>query len=178
VEFGFSRICQRPGSCLWYGMPRPAPRRLPALSYVGTCRYSVRFCTAARARLFASEEAVGLVLSQFLRAARETGMELLAYCFMPDHVHLLVEGTGDSSDGRRFISLAKQYSGFYFARRFGRRLWQPYGYERVLRNDEATLVVARYILENPIRAGLVEVAEDYPYLGSTKCTVAELLAAV
>jgi len=37
--------------------------------------------------------------------------------------------------------------------RSANRLWQRYGFERVLRDDEATLVVAKYILENPLRAG-------------------------
>jgi REP element-mobilizing transposase RayT len=46
------------------------------------------------------------------------------------------------------------------------RLWQPYGYEHVLRSDEATHAVVRYILENPVRAGLVEDVLDYPFCGS------------
>jgi REP element-mobilizing transposase RayT len=35
----------------------------------------------------------------------------MAFCFMPDHVHLLVGGTCETSDGKRFIRRAKQYSG-------------------------------------------------------------------
>ena len=41
-------------------------------------------------------------------------------------------------------------------------------YEHVLRDDEATLAVAQYILENPTRKGLVECFTDYPYLGSLR----------
>jgi REP element-mobilizing transposase RayT len=48
----------------------------------------------------------------------------------------------------------------YCFMQFGDRLWQRYGFERVLRDDEATLDVARYILRNPVRAGLVDVPED------------------
>ena len=85
---------------------------------------------------------------------------------MPDHVHLLVEGVRATSDGRRFIAGAKQLSGFHFRRTFGEPLWQRYGYERVLRSDEQTLSVARYILDNPLRAGLVASVRDYPFIGS------------
>jgi hypothetical protein len=46
-----------------------------------------------------------------------------------------------------------------------------------LRNDEATLVVARYILENPLRAGLVARIEDYRFAGSRLYSLAETLAA-
>ena len=67
---------------------------------------------------------------------------------MPDHLHLLVEGLTDGADCRAFIQRAKQFSGFYFKKAHGKRLWQRYGFERVLRNDEFMLSVARYILEN------------------------------
>jgi len=48
----------------------------------------------------------------------------------------------------------------------------------VLRGDEATLVVARYILENPIRAGFVERAEDYSYSGSQVYSIEQILTAI
>jgi hypothetical protein len=57
-------------------------------------------------------------------------------------------------------------------------LWQRYGFERVLRNDEQTLVVARYILENPLRNGIVACVQDYPFVGSTVFKVSEILEAV
>src|SRR6185503_12001212 len=110
-------------------------------------------------------DAVDLVLSQIQRATSEERFALIAYCFMPDHVHLLVEGQVDDSDALRLIRAAKQYSGFYFKQRFGQQLWQRYGFERTLRDDEATLSVARYILENPVRARLVRNPEDYPFSG-------------
>jgi REP element-mobilizing transposase RayT len=94
---------------------------------------------------------------------------------MPDHVHLLVEGRVPASDCRKFIARAKQYSGFHYQRMFGERLWQRYGYERVLRAEEETLAVARYIFQNPIRAGLVTRVSDYPFVGSSDYTVAQIL---
>jgi REP element-mobilizing transposase RayT len=94
---------------------------------------------------------------------------------MPDHLHLLVEGEAETSDCLLFIDRAKQYSGFYFAREFKTRLWQRYGFERVLRLEEATFVVARYILENPVRAGLVTRVEEYPFVGSCVYTLRELM---
>jgi putative transposase len=97
---------------------------------------------------------------------------------MPDHVHLLVEGESSESDCRRFMTSAKRYSGFHHAAEFNERLWQRYCYEHVLREQECTLYVARYIVENPIRAGLVTRVEDYPFLGSAVFTLEELLEGV
>ena len=48
----------------------------------------------------------------------------------------------------------------------------------VLRDDEATLIVARYILENPVRAGLVATPESYPFSGSEVYALGEILDAV
>ena len=102
-------------------------------------------------------------------------MELIAYCFMPDHVHLLIEGQSDASDCRRFISRAKQCAAYHFARMFGGRLWQRYTCERILRDDEHTLAIARYIVQNPVRAGLVQRVEEYPFAGSKVYSLSQLL---
>jgi hypothetical protein len=94
---------------------------------------------------------------------------------MPDHVHLLAEGRGPTSNCRRFITRAKQFSGYHYQGAFNERLWQRYGYEHVLRASEDVFSIARYILENPIRAGLVSSVHDYPYLGSTLYTIDQIL---
>jgi putative transposase len=113
-----------------------------------------------------NSDVVELVLAQFVRAAKDEAFSILAYCFMPDHVHFLIQGDSEWSDCRRLIKLGKQYAGFAYSRKYGGRLWQPWGFERVLRNDEATIMVAKYIVANPVRAGLVKSAADYPFLGS------------
>ena len=154
------------------------PGHLKSFDYLGLYRYFLTFCTDARLKFFVEPDVVSLVLAQIARAASETHFESLAYCFMPDHLHLLVEGQSDQCDCREFIKKAKQYSGFYFSRARGQKLWQRYGFERVLRNDEATLDVARYILNNPLRAGLVSNLLDYPFLGSERYSVGEILEAV
>ena len=78
-----------------------------------------------------------------------------------------------------YVDLCKQYSGFYYSQQYDKQqLWQRYCFERVLRSDEMTLVVARYIVANPVRAGLVSQPEDYPFVGSCVVTLRELLEAV
>jgi putative transposase len=117
--------------------------------------------------VFVEPEPVELVTAQFLRAAAELSFDLIAYCFMPDHVHVVAEGKSEDADLKRFVSRAKQLSGYHYGQRFGKRLWQRYSYERVLRDDESTRDVVRYVLENPVRAGLVDAIEKYPFIGSS-----------
>jgi len=97
---------------------------------------------------------------------------------MPDHAHLLVEGTGTNSDLRRFSKLAKQRSGAAFALEYRRPLWQEGFHDRVLRADEDAKAVARYIVANPVRASLVVSPGNYPYCGSDVWTMAELIESI
>ncbi len=53
--------------------------------------------------------------------------------------------------------------GLSLAKMRGDELWQINYYDHVLRSDEATEKVARYILENPVRKGLVEDFRNYPF---------------
>lgn len=94
---------------------------------------------------------------------------------MPDHVHLLVAGERDDADLKRFTKSAKQYSGFCFRQSTGLILWQRYSFERVLRHDEATAAVVRYVIANPVRAGIVRSPGDYPFWGSFVYSRTELL---
>ena len=153
------------------------PEHLKTFDYTGLHRYFLTFCTFGRRRLFVTPAAVDSAHGQILRAASDERFALLTYCFMPDHVHLLVEGQSHDSNGRRFIARAKQLSEFHYKKEFGAPLWQRYGFEHTLRSDEGTLSVARYILENPIRAGLANSVE-YPFLGSRIYTITEILEAV
>lgn len=125
--------------------------------------------------MFTSEAPVDLARLQILRSSQEQQFAVIAYCFMPDHLHLLIEGQTESSDCKRFIARAKQYSGYRHAQVFKERLWQRYGFERVLRECETTPTIARYILENPIRARLVTRIEEYRFVGSFVYTLPELL---
>ena len=151
------------------------PRHLARFNYVGVYAYFLTFCTFERDRLFVSVEAVRIVHDQILRVCATEGFAIHAYCYMPDHVHLVVESQRDDADLKRFVSRAKQYAGFYFKKSMKRPLWQRFGYERVLRNDDERRAFIRYVIENPVRAKLVQSPLDYPYWGSSTWSREELL---
>jgi putative transposase len=84
----------------------------------------------------------------------------------------------DDCDLRRLARVFKQRSSFQWKRRMKGELWQRSYFEHVLRDDEDTFQVAQYILDNPVRAGLVESPENYPFLGSLTMSVRNLLYSV
>jgi REP element-mobilizing transposase RayT len=158
------------------GMARP--RRLQGFEYIAVHRYFLTFCTSDRRRVFEDERTAAFVVTVLRHTARHHDFAVPAYCLMPDHAHVLVEGTTATSDLCRFVKRMKQRSGQLFSRQWGERLWQEGYFERVLRAGDDARAVARYILENPVRAGLVKTPADYTLLGSGVWTLSELLESV
>ena len=76
-----------------------------------------------------------------------------------------------------FVKQIKQVTGFAYRQTHGGSLWQPGYHERILRDDESTLAVARYILENPVRAGLAKALGEWPLAGSDVYSWPELMTA-
>jgi putative transposase len=139
------------------------PKRLARFSYRGRYRYFVTCCARDRARAFVWERRVSSALQQLLHTAREQRFAVLSYCFMPDHLHVLIRGEGDNADFRTFMTLFRRRAACWHARAFGERLWQVGYYEHVLRDDEPTGPIVRYIVQNPVRAGLVADVAQYPF---------------
>ena len=151
------------------------PRHLATFDYVGAYAYFLTFCTFQRNRLFLTAESVAIVHEQILRVCDVHKFQIDAYCYMPDHLHLVVAAIGSDSNLKQFITRAKQSAAFYFKKEMQQKLWQRYGYERVLRNEDEKIAFIRYVIENPMRAKLAESPLDYPFWGSSTCSREELL---
>jgi putative transposase len=115
--------------------------------------------------LFTDQTIVNDLVQHLLRTCVERQFELVAYCFMPDHLHLLVQGIREDSQLPKFCEVLRQRLAHSYAQKAGGRLWQPGYFERVLREGEPTDQCAGYILSNPIRAGLAKAVEEYPFSG-------------
>jgi REP element-mobilizing transposase RayT len=152
--------------------------RLPNFDYLGPHQYFLTFCVRDRLPVFRDRAIADQTLTQFRRTASLEQFALLAYCLMPDHAHLLAQGVRDDSDVRRFAKMAKQRSGGLYARTQHSPLWQPGYFERVLREEDDARILARYIVNNPVRARLVESPADYPLVGSDVWSLKDLLESI
>ena len=97
---------------------------------------------------------------------------------MPDHLHVLVEGRSEHADIAKFVARFRQSSGYGYRQQCGARLWQDGYYDHVLRDEDDTLEVARYIVANPVRAGLCRNAREYPHTGSSRYSLDELFGSL
>ena len=144
------------------------PRRLDGFPYVGYQRYFLTTCTAFRRSLFTQAALVSNIVDQLMRNADHFEFAVLAYVLMPDHAHVLAEAESEHSDFTGFVKRFKQTTGFAYRQQTGQPLWQHGYHQRVLRSDEATEAVVRYILENPVRARLSTELGQYPFAGSSR----------
>ena len=142
------------------------PNRLLPESYLGFGEYFLTLCTDSRKTLFERRELVEVLLGVLREACSAHRFTIVAYCFMPDHLHLLVQAGAKECDLPLFV---KTFKGRAAAagRLLGiRRLWQKGYYDHVIRNLESGNEIAWYIFLNPVRAGLAGSVWEWPHSGS------------
>ncbi len=98
--------------------------------------------------------------------ARRWGWVLHAYCLMPNHYHLVVE-TRVPALSAGMHALNGRHARRYNARqlRVG-HLFQERFDTRLIESEEYLADACAYVLNNPVRAGLVDRYEDWPWLGA------------
>ncbi|MEA3014518.1 MAG: REP-associated tyrosine transposase [Sphingomonadales bacterium] len=138
-------------------MPRAARLVLPGMPHHVTQRGNRRQPT------FFSELDYGLYLRLLRHWCRKSGTSVWAWCLMPNHVHLVLVPTHE--DGLR-AALAPAHRSYTWEvnQRHGWRghLWQSRFASFPM--EEAHLhACLRYVELNPVRAGLAERAEDWPW---------------
>jgi putative transposase len=140
--------------------------RLPSKFYFGTGIYFATICTYQRRRAFTSPALCGATIGILQGVSIDTGFMVHAYCLMPDHVHVLIQGTRSHCRLQTFISRWKQMTGFKFRDGSGNYFWQKGFYDCVLRKSGDIDSVAWYVWMNPVRAKIVRRPNEYPYSGS------------
>ena len=126
--------------------------------------YLVTTATIKRAPVFLDFEA-GCVAARCFEDRTILGdTQMLAWVLMPDHAHWLLQ-LGASDTLSIVVNRVKSASARLVNRSLGKQgsLWQPAFYDHALRSDEDFRSVARYVVANPLRAGLVRRVGDYPF---------------
>ena len=124
--------------------------------------YSITCVTADRTAVFSCLQTARALIAR-LRALHDAGdVESLAWVVTPDHLHWLFQLR--KGDLATIVCRMKARSSLAINRRNGAcgRLWQKGYYDRALRREDDLRSAARYIIMNPVRAGLVQKVGDYP----------------
>jgi REP element-mobilizing transposase RayT len=129
--------------------------------------YLVTTVTHERVPWFQDFYSARLLVMEMQRLEKEGVAAWLAWVIMPDHFHALLSLTGETSLGAVMNSL-KGRSARAINARYGRTgsLWQTSFHDHALRTEEDRMEIARYVVANPLRAGIVECLGDYPHWDS------------
>ena len=131
--------------------------------------YFLTICVAGRRPILANDQAFDILRGEFGAARERYGWTVGRFVVMPDHLHFfcMSDDLPGSSSLSRFIGGFKQWSAkrIVHAKGVSPPLWQEQFFDRLLRSDESYESKWLYVRDNPVRAGLVDAAEDWPYGG-------------
>lgn len=126
--------------------------------------YLVTVVVRRREPLFRDHQAARVV-SAILHESHTWGdARNLSWVLMPDHWHALLE-LGTTTPLSRAMQRSKSLSARAANVSLGRHgdIWAPAYHDRAVRAEEDVIDFARYVVANPVRAGLVKSVRDYPY---------------
>jgi putative transposase len=142
--------------------------RLPDSFYRGRATVHWTMCLRGRATGWLTGLLHARLREVLVHAGHRYRVACPVYCLMPDHGHFLVHGLADDADQKLFVRFLRgQLNRMIETQGMG---LQRQAYDHVLREEElerdAFESVAHYIAENPVRAGLVSAASDWPFGGT------------
>ena len=142
-------------------MPNRPPRLDRVFQQYDPPLYFVTFNADQRRKLLANA-GVQNALIQFAYEGQKRGIGLGRYVIMPDHIHLFVRGNLDFSL-RQWVRMLKR--ALSKAITSAPPHWQEGFFDHLIRHSESYAEKWEYVLQNPVRAGLVQNAEDWPWQG-------------
>ncbi len=119
--------------------------------------YLVTTVTKNRAPVFAELSAARTLINIIRQDERLGSHQTLCFVVMPDDLHWLLELR--QAQLSQLVGRVKSLS----AKRLGKPIWQKGFHDHALRQEEDIQRVARYVVANPLRAGLVTTLADYPH---------------
>ncbi|MBS1865697.1 MAG: transposase [Acidobacteria bacterium] len=140
--------------------------RLDHKNYLGQTAIFVTLCCYRRRPHFTSSALCLSTLEILRETATTRNFAVHAYCFMPDHLHQLVECLSPDSDFLNFMQALRVRSTRHFSNSNRMPLWQRYFFDHILRETDAFESVCLYIWANPVRAGLTRRRGEFPFAGS------------
>jgi putative transposase len=146
----------------------PQNQRLDAEVYAQAGRICfITICAYLDRAPFVRADLNQLVLDMLREEQDRQHCAVYNYCLMPNHLHFLAS---PRKDGVSILTFTDQFKGKTTNRSWkigwGGKLWQPRYYDHVVRDDESLLAIAEYLLDNPVRKGLVAEREDWLWSGN------------
>jgi len=137
---------------------KPLDHTPPAVARFGAVYFITSCCHQRKANQLCNEAVAKAIFDTAAQYDQQQQWYLLVLLLMPDHLHALVSVGGNTS-------LSKVVGNFKRATaRYAQVRWQRNFFDHRLRHDESAVAKGDYIRQNPVRAGLIRSADDWPYI--------------
>lgn len=157
------------------GMPVP-PGRMPVPRFA----FDQALDYATSGPKWLQEPAVAqCVVDAFRFGERQLKLyHLVAFCVMPNHIHLVVAPLAPLSKISKSIKGFTARTANQILGRTGERFWQDESYDRWIRNADQQNSIVEYIENNPVSAGLTQAADQWPWSSASHAITVQLPAAL
>jgi putative transposase len=128
--------------------------------------YFLTLCTVNKQRYFLNKKMAKVISDEIeFRTSNLKEITVFCYCIMPDHLHMLLSLTENYNQSlQNWVSSFKRYTAKKMNELFGiKPVWQVNFYEHIVRKEESLRKIADYVLNNPVRKGIVETWNEYPF---------------
>ncbi len=127
--------------------------------------YFITFNTHNRLSIFENDKVARLFCQQIAISENKHRCKWLTWVLMPDHFHGLLKLSEKGASLSKVVAELKGATAYFINAELGRKgkLWQSAFYEHALREEDNRENIARYIVANPLRKGLVKNIGNYPY---------------
>jgi len=135
--------------------------------WVNNPRYFVTICTYNRREVLANDKVAEILRIEWDGAWDRHGWAIGSYVVMPDHVHFFCTDGELGTTLSHFIGSWKEWTSKAIKSELSidGSIWQKGFFDHLLRSDESYSEKWNYVRNNPVRARLVQCAEDWPFCG-------------
>jgi len=119
--------------------------------------------------MWLKQEPIAQLVADSLQHRDGTVYELLGFCIMPNHMHVVFRPLRDADDRYPSVTAIMQslkgYTAYEANRLLNRRaqFWQRESYDHWVRDEKELLRIISYVISNPVKAGLTEHWQDWPW---------------
>ena len=126
--------------------------------------YAITICSYNKEPIFNDVANARLISRMLFDFSAENNLMTICYVVMPDHLHWIFQLKG-VEELSRLVGKFKSITTFQYNRlnNCNGAIWQGNFYDHSIINDDDLINQARYVVANPLRAGLVKSVGDYPY---------------
>jgi hypothetical protein len=147
-------------------LPSEQKREGHTFTYTGKFRYMITLPTHESRPIFTDNNNVLKVLDCLGGSSRAHHFEVIAYCFLPEKLVVVIGGKEETSDMRAFLAGFRASSVSMLEPLLRHPVWSKRYLERVVRRGEDLRAVVRELFRLPVKAGLADSPTAYPFQGS------------